>query len=340
VDLTTVADDLLVVHDGVRVLRREGLTPATTYDVEGLSVTTLPRPDGELLCRFATVNDLHFGEVECGRIDDSPEGPIQRALPGEPPYPEVMNRGAVAEIAAIDPVAVVAKGDLTADGQPDELAAFAQLYGATFGDRLHVVRGNHDAYKGQHVYAGDRWIELPGVAVALLDTVIPTETNGMLTTAQIEWLDAYAAVSDRPVLVMGHHQQWIADTEGQQTAHDHRSEGYFGLKPDPSEALSAVAARRRSIIAYTAGHTHRHRVRHMPCGVPSIEIGCVKDFPGTWAEYRVYEGGIMQVVHRVSSPAALAWSERCRHLYRDFGVDYETYALGALEDRCCNIPLR
>lgn len=24
----------------------------------------------------------------------------------------------------------------------------------------------------------------------------------------------------------------------------------------------------------------------------------------------------------------------------DFGIDYETYALGALEDRCCNIPLR
>ena len=75
-------------------------------------------------------------------------------------------------------------------------------------------------------------------------------------------------------------------------------------------------------------------------GVPSIEIGCVKDFPGTWAEYRVYETGVMQVVHRISDPAALAWSERCRHLYADFGIDYESYALGTLEERCCNIPLR
>ena len=41
-------------------------------------------------------------------------------------------------------------------------------------------------------------------------------------------------------------------------------------------------------------------------GVPSIEVGCVKDFPGTWAEYRVYEGGVMQVVHRISIPEALA----------------------------------
>lgn len=339
-ELTTAADDLLVAHDGTRVIRMDGLIAATTYEIAGMSVTTLPRPAGELLCRVATVNDLHFGEVECGRIDNRPDGPIQRALPGEEPYPETMNRGAIAEIVALDPVAVIVKGDLTADGQPEELAAFAQHYGGAFGDRLHTVRGNHDAYQGQHVYAGDRWIELPGVAIALLDTVTPTETNGMLTVAQLDWLDAHAATADRPVLVMGHHQQWIADAEDHQSGNGHRSEGYFGLRPDPSDALSEIAARRRSIIAYTAGHTHRHRVRHMPCGVPSIEIGCVKDFPGTWAEYRVYEGGIMQVVHRVSSPEALAWSERCRHLYRDFGVDYETYALGALEDRCCNIPLR
>ena len=51
-------------------------------------------------------------------------------------------------------------------------------------------------------------------------------------------------------------------------------------------------------------------------GVPCVEVGCVKDFPGTWAEYRVYEGGIMQVHHRISTPEALAWSERCRHLYQ------------------------
>ena len=98
--------------------------------------------------------------------------------------------------------------------------------------------------------------------------------------------------------------------------------------------------RRRSIVAYTAGHTHRHRRRVLDSGVPSIEIGCVKDFPGTWAEYRVYEGGIMQVVHRVSSIEALRWSERCRYLYADFGVDYETYALGRLEDRCFTIERR
>ena len=66
----------------------------------------------------------------------------------------------------------------------------------------------------------------------------------------------------------------------------------------------------------------------------------MKDYPGTWAEYRVFDGGVMQVVHRMSSEPALEWSESCRHLYADFGIDYEAYALGTLEDRCCTIPLR
>ena len=37
----------------------------------------------------------------------------------------------------------------------------------------------------------------------------------------------------------------------------------------------------------------------------------MKDFPGSWAEYRVFEGGILQVHRRLSSSAALAWSEKC-----------------------------
>lgn len=335
VEVTTVADDLVVLHDAMQVHRFDGLQPDHDYTFMGHQVHTLARPSGDLLCRLATVNDVHFGEVECGRVDDNPNGPIQRAEPGERPYPETMNRAAVAEMLALNPDAVIVKGDLSQDGRPEEFAAFEACYRQPFGDRLKVVRGNHDAYRGQDQYAGDQWLVFPGVAIALLDTVTPTVTTGTIRPEQLEWLDTMAAEADRPVIVMGHHQQWI-DASGA----DHRSETYFGLHPDASDALSDVVGRQRRIIAYTAGHTHRHRVRHMPCGAPTIEIGCVKDFPGTWAEYRVYEGGVTQVVHRISDPAALSWSERCRFLYRDFGVDYPTYALGTLEERCCNIPLR
>ena len=340
-EVTTVADDLVVIHDGTEVYRYEDLEPAATYTLQGLEVTTLPRPDGELLCRFATVNDVHFGEIECGRIDDHPDGPIQRSRPGEAPYPITMNSSAIAEIAAVAPHMVFVKGDLTCVGSDEEFRSFDAHYVRAFGDRLRVVRGNHDAYLGQHVYEGDQWVELPGVEVALMDTTIPGQTTGAFTDEQIRWLDDHAGSGGGRVIVMGHHQQWVPDARG--TGPDdepRRSDDYFGIHPDSSDALDAVFSRHRRLIAYTAGHTHRHRVRSMPCGAPTVEIGCVKDFPGTWAEYRVYEGGVMQVVHRISSPEALDWSERCRHLYRDFGIDYQGYALGSLGQRCFTITER
>jgi len=334
-DVTTVADDLVVLHDGVTVRRYEGLEPDAEHELEGATVRTLPRPGGELLCRFATVNDVHFGEVEAGRIDDLTEGPIRRAEPGAEPYPEVMNRAAAREMAAIDPAVVIVKGDLSQDGAPQEWEAFEACYRTPFGDRLRVVRGNHDAYRHQGEYAGDQWIELPGITVALLDTAIPGATTGSITTEQFEWLDDHCASTDRAVFVMGHHQQWIGGAESK------RSDDYFGLHPDASDGLDELAARHPSVIAYAAGHTHRHRVRPMTrTGIPSIEVGCTKDFPGTWAEYRVYEGAVMQIVHRMSTPEAMAWSESCRTLYSDFGIDYETYALGTLAERCFTISTR
>jgi Icc protein len=330
-DITTVADDLIVGHDGTIVHRLQGLEPDTEYDVAGTTVRTLTRPSGALLCRLATVNDVHFGEQEAGKLAGAANGPIQRVDPGQEPYPETMNRAAVDEMTLVDLAAVVVKGDLSLDGQPDEWDAFEQCYRGAFRDRLHVVRGNHDAYQGQSAYSGDEWIALPGVAIALLDTAIPTKSTGWLSSDQLDWLDAHTQASTVPVIAMGHHQQFTGTN---------RTDDYFGLHPDASDALSAVIERRPALVAYTAGHTHRHRRRILPSGVPTIEVGCVKDFPGTWAEYRVYEGGILQVVHRMSSPAALQWSERCRHLYHDFGVDYQTYALGDLSDRCFHIELR
>lgn len=335
-EVTTVADDLAVLHvvrDGAAAAHRFfGLEPDTEYELLGASVRTLPRPPGELLCRLATVNDVHFGETEAGRIDDLTEGPIQRSEPGEPPYPETMNRAAVAEIADIDPAAVIVKGDLSDDGTDEEWAAFDACYRTTFGHLLHVVRGNHDAYRGQDRYAGDAWIELPGITVGLLDTVIPERTNGGLRPDQVLDIDERLAAATGPVLLMGHHQQWIPHLHDDSGA---RNDDYFGLHPDASDALDELCSRHTHVIGYAAGHTHRHRVRRMwRSGTPSIEVGCVKDFPGTWAEYRVYAGGVMQIVHRISTPEALAWSERCRFLYADFGVDYESYALGSLTDRC------
>lgn len=331
-ELTTVADDEVVFHDIGRAITYDGLQPDTAYSFEGHDVRTLPRPGGELLARVATVNDTHFGELECGVIEGLEVGPVLRSEPGEEPYPEVMNRAAVAEITAAAPDAVIAKGDLTTHGTPEELDAFLACY-STLGDKLAWVHGNHDAMAGHRFGIPTPFaVEVPGLTIAVLDTVLPGMASGRIAAEQLEWLDTTAAEADRPVLVLGHHHCW---DPGSRT----REPAYFGINPDDSERLVEVVARRRSIVAYAAGHTHRNRVRRFATTgeVPWIEVSAVKDYPGAWAEYRVFEGGLLQVVRRVSTPEALDWTDRTRAM---FGGFYPQYSFGRLEDRCFPMPLR
>jgi Icc protein len=330
-DVTTVADDEVVLHDRGRPITHAGLAPDTDYEFGGEAVRTLPRPPGERLTTFCTVNDVHFGEVECGHLDGYAEGPIYRAAPGEDPYPVVMNRAVVADIAAVGPSAVVVKGDLTSEGTKGEYRQFLDMYVPPFGDRLVHVRGNHDAYHGED-FASDAPVarHLPGVTLAVIDTSVPRRASGAVSTDTLAWLDQLAADADRPVLVFGHHHPW-----GPGSAE--RPSDYFGINPRDSERLVELVARRPRIRGYFAGHTHRSRVRRFAAtgDVPFVEVACVKDFPGAWAEYRVFEGGILQVVRRASAPDALAWSERTRDM---FGGLYGDYALGTLDDRCFAIP--
>jgi Icc protein len=327
IELTTVSDDGAVFHDGDEVFAHDGLEPDTEYELHGVTFRTLARPAGARLATFATVNDVHFGETECGVIEGLEIGPIFTADPGEAPYPETMNDAAIEEIAAIVPDRVVVKGDLTAHGTTEEFDQFIAHYEGAFGDRLAYVRGNHDGYYGE-TFASDApfAVELPGVTLAVLDTVIPRETTGQVTADQLAWLDDLAGAADRPVMVFGHHHVWNPDSR-------QRVETYFGIKPDDSEQLVDLFARRPALVGYFAGHTHRNRARHFAATgqVPWVEVACTKDFPGTWAEYRVFEGGILQVHHRISRPDALSWSERTRAM---FGGMYPGYSFGELTDRC------
>ena len=326
-ELTTVADDEAVFHDGPRVIRHGDLAPDTEYQLEGVAFRTLRRPPGERLSTVATVNDVHFGETECGVLEGFDVGPILSSHPGDPPYPETMNRAAIAEIEAIDPDAVVVKGDLTTHGSVEEYEQFLSFYAGAFGDRLHHVRGNHDAYHGE-AFAADATLEvkLPGATLAILDTAIPGKAMGQVTAAQLEWLDELGARADRLVVVFGHHHVW--DPGSRQ-----RPATYFGINCDDSEKLVEVFARRPRLVGYFAGHTHRNRVRRFAATGerPWVEVACVKDFPGTWAEYRVFESGILQIHRRISAPEALEWTDRCRAM---FAGTYVQYAFGRLEDRC------
>jgi Icc protein len=325
-ELTTVGPDFAVVHEGYEVRRYEDLEPDTDHDIEGFAFRTLPEP-GARLATFATVNDVHFGEEVCGLIDGSDMGPVFRTEPGDDPFPEVMNRGAVAEIGALDPDAVVVKGDLTSNGTRAEYDAFLAAYERPFGDRLTVVRGNHESYyRAPFAAEPVQEVVLPGVTLAVIDTSVNGSPAGTVTADQIAWLDELVAQADRPVLLFGHHH--LGDPDSSEKA-----DRTFGIDLDASAALLALVARRPAIRGYFAGHTHRNRVRRFaPTGdVPWVEVACVKDYPGTWAEYRVHEHGIVQIAHRISTAEALIWTEKTRHMYHGL---YHDYAFGQLADRC------
>jgi predicted phosphodiesterase len=285
---------------------------------------------GALIEVVATANDVHFGETVCGEVRGEPSIETFRSAEGDPPYPEVMNASVVADIAACAPGAVVVKGDLTDDGVVTDYERFLEVWGSAFGSRLLHVRGNHDCYRGQ-TYAAWPWQSrtLDGVTIALVDTSREHQVSGSLDEDQLDWLDELGARADRPVLVLGHHPAWDPGREPP-------TEGYLWLDAQDSAALVEVIARRPALTCYLAGHTHRNRCRWI-AGVPYVEVACVKDFPGGWAEYRVYERGIAQVFHRASAPDAIAWAERTREMFAGY---YGDFAMGALTDRSFVIPTR
>jgi len=294
------------------------------------TVRTLPRPRGALLATIVTVNDVHFGETACGSLHDVPDddlGPVLRSLPGEPPYPQTMNRAAVEEIRALDPEMVVVKGDLTSMGTEEEYGQFLDVYGA-LGERTHHVRGNHDAMVDPDLVQerAPYVLEVGDVSLAVLDTVVPGTEYGRVTRDQVGWLGEVASATSGAVMVFGHHPVWNLES-------DERDARYFGINPDDSEALGAMVRKHENVVGYWAGHTHRHRIRRFDAvrSVPFAEVGATKDYPGVWAEYRVHESGLTQVVHRISSPAALDWTERTRPMFAGL---YRDYALGSLPERC------
>ncbi len=327
----TLADDEAVVFRGPESTTYRDLTPDTVVDLDGHEVRTLPRR-GELLARVATVNDVHFGETVCGHIDGV-EWETFSVEPGEPPYPETMNAAAVADITGWDPDAVVVKGDLTSNGTDEEVDRFLEVYGGAFGDRLMWVRGNHESYHHQQRGAWpvqERTVD--GLTLAMLDTSRDGIVNGHLGAEQLEWLDELGARADRPVMVLGHHPVW-------NPAEERRHDGTFGLVPDDTEALAEVFGRRPRLLGYFAGHTHRNKRVTLPGAgeAPFAEVATIKDYPGAWAEYRVYDGLVLQVHRRVTDPVALAWSERARGM---FDGTYPGYALGHLADRCFAVRAR
>ena len=323
--LTTVSQDHAVFHEGDSVHRIENLASGTQHEVFDTSFETLPDL-GKRVARFATVNDVHFGETQCGVTADPDMGPVLSVPEQSTPYPEVMNSGAITEMLAIEPDAVLVKGDLTSDGTEVQYARFLEFYEGAFGGRLHHVSGNHECYKLPEIRTGSKIrVDLAGVTLATIDTVRSGSTGGTVYPDDLDWLTELSRESANPIMVFGHHQIWDPATP-------YRSKDYFGIQPNESEEFIDLMAGLDNVLGYFSGNTHRNRVRYFPQtgDFPWVEVACVKDFPGMWAEYQVFEQGILQINHRISTPEALDWSEKTKLMYQG---TYFDYAFGDLSDR-------
>ncbi len=317
----------------------DGLRPGTTYDVRVggrvvSRVTTLVPPPGRLLCKFATVNDIHLAESGFGVSQDIEE-PWPVPAGGEP-YTWRCLRAAIAEAMAWGAEALVVKGDLTADGSPAEFAAAGEVL-ATLAVPVFTTFGNHEFHDpvtdGRPILAGygvdiprRPWAhDLPGIRLVLGQTGRAHHRSGRVDSTQRAAIAALASEARGAAFIALHHQpqRWRVPNQ--------YPPGIPG--PEAGRLLDAiVAANPASFVA--TGHTHRHR-RHQHGPIPVVEIGSTKDYPGAWAGYAVHEGGIRQVVRRIAAPDVISWTEGTAQA---LGGAWGRWSPGALQERCFTHP--
>ena len=311
-----------VQAEGPGAATLEGLPPATHLELfvrpagtaqgrRADAVRTLSPPPGELLCRFATVNDLHLGERSVGlarRLRDRPGTGLE-------PYPLLCARAALTEAVAWGAEAIVAKGDLTYHGRPQQWSDLGRLL-AGIPVSVSAVLGNHDvgirAVDGRPVLAASGIVvpydpfsvDLPGLRVVLAHTAVAHKHHGAVVGRQRDQIADLVAAAPGPVFLAMHHYVQRFKVPMAYPP---------GIPGDQSRALLDTVLAANPATMLSAGHSHRNRRRRYGPLVIT-EVGATMHYPGTWAGYAVHEGGIRQVVRRVAAPDAIAWTDRTRRI--------------------------
>ncbi|HTO69370.1 MAG TPA: metallophosphoesterase [Myxococcota bacterium] len=357
-ELRAVSED----RAGTRLVRIERLAPGTDHEIEirvdGAApvepgkyfpgaARTLAAPRGRPVARFATLNDLHFGEERFGGTlrpdgeygEPAPGFPQVRETDGDAPYWRVMNEDAIADINALGVDATIVKGDIADRGRRDQFEVAARTF-AGFARPWHAFLGNHDHYarlEGDEVDgyallgqpAAPRALELGGWKLLLLDTVEPGQHHGVFPDARLRWLAEQLEATretQQPTLLLTHHQPVPPE-------HRHSYPNSIGIIPEHSVRMFELLGKNPQVRAVLIGHTHRNRVRRYEASgaIPFVEVHCVKDYPGGFAVYDLFDDGTFrQEVRRTSSRRALAHSTRCRDFFRG---GYRDFALGTLGER-------
>jgi hypothetical protein len=320
---------------GPGVIDLTGLIPDTTHrititDTGGSverSATTMTAPSGEELFRFATISDLHLGSDHFGFFKHMIDN-------GDHPDPFAMRsaRAAIEAARVWGARHLIIKGDAAHHARAADFALVGDLVDE-FGDMaMSLLPGNHDtdlkeqslpATVGRRRLAFERGVsclDLPGVRIVLGDTTMAGEGTGTLRRIGRDLIEA-AAASDRGVFIAVHQQLQRSDPVRYWPPGIPRKE----VEPFLDE-LDASSP--RSVV--TSGHTHRNRARTHR-SVLITEVASTHHWPGVWAGYIVYEGGIRQVIRRIGARDIIDWHEYSKNAVASI---WQHYATGRLDDRC------
>ncbi len=292
-----------------------------------LAARTSTPPPGELLSRFATMSDLHLGSYKFGLIFRAQEKPAPKVE-----HPMRCALAASREAVAWGAEHLLLKGDLTHHTTAVEWPMLDELV-STFAVPYSFTLGNHDRQPKKKGIPTEKGmanvgldfqpvssVDLDGIRLLLADTSIPDKGHGRTRDIVDEVCERMAA-TDLPVFVGLHHNlenlplPWFWPP---------------GVPQSQSRVFldSVKAANPRLMIS--SGHSHRNRA-YVRQGVLITEVGSPKDYPGVWAGYSVYEGGITQTVRRVAAPDALRWTDRTR---KAVGGVWGMWAPGYRDQRC------
>jgi predicted phosphodiesterase len=271
-----------------------------------LTARTLAPPPGDELFRFMTLSDLHLGQDDFGLLGTMREKPLHEDV-----HTLRCARAAVADGRAWGAQHLVLKGDLVNRGERDEYDVVAKVL-AEAGLPADAVPGNHEVKPYREIDPTEgfrqaglappepiRALDLPGLRVVLVDSTILGTNKPQLDDA----IDGMAdAIDGRPAMVVLHHHLLRAPVPLMWPP---------GVPSGAANRFVTAIGDASPLALVVSGHTHRHRLRRRG-NVWLAETGSPKDYPGTWTGYVVHEGGIRQVVRRVTDPDTHGWLEFSR----------------------------
>lgn len=190
---------------------------------------------------LAHISDLHIGQ-------DRGDGGA-RALLRARQVVDHLNGMA----GAVD--AVLVTGDLADHGTADEYRTVAELL-ATLRFPVLTCPGNHDdrvAYQTVLLGESDEGGEpvnhvhrLPGLTIAMCDSTIPGQDDGLLDDTTVTWLDKVLTESaDEPALVCFHHPPVLLHVPV-----------VDAIRQFEAERLAELLGKHDNVVAVLCGHAH------------------------------------------------------------------------------------